>query len=138
MMAVGMMEKNMTDNCIEWTKSKDRDGYGLHWNGTKMVRAHRVAYEEYYGSFDSELSVCHICDNPSCVNPKHLFLGTQQDNMNDRKQKNRYSSYHSKHKINHIIANDIRKREHRAKYYAKKYNISPDTVYGIWQNRNWR
>ena len=90
MMAVGMMEKNMTDNCIEWTKSKDRDGYGLHWNGTKMVRAHRVAYEEYYGSFDSELSVCHICDNPSCVNPKHLFLGTQQDNMNDRKQKNRY------------------------------------------------
>ena len=74
--------------CWEWTGTKV-GGYGrLGWKG-KSDYAHRVAWRVFKGPIVDDLCVCHKCDNPSCVNPDHLWLGTHQQNMIDRENKNR-------------------------------------------------
>lgn len=75
--------------CWEWQGSLDRYGYGKFRIGKSTVKAHRYSYELFNGAFDKKLHVLHTCDNPKCVNPQHLFLGTNQDNVNDRVNKNR-------------------------------------------------
>jgi len=63
--------------------------YGVLSAGGKRVRAHRYSYEAYKGPIPAGMFVCHRCDNPSCVNPDHLFVGTNQDNVDDCCRKNR-------------------------------------------------
>ena len=70
--------------CFEWTGGRQSNGYGNLWIGNRLVGAHRVAYALYFGAVPANKLVLHKCDNPRCVNPLHLYLGTQQDNMRDR------------------------------------------------------
>jgi DNA-binding transcriptional regulator YiaG len=77
------------DACWLWIAAKDKRGYGeIRWNN-HMAIASRVAWELTNGSIPDCLCVCHHCDNPSCVNPSHLFLGTQKDNLSDCQKKGR-------------------------------------------------
>lgn len=75
--------------CIEWTGSKNLDGYGTFWAAGQVRGAHRVAYTIAFGQVGNGLHVLHRCDNPSCVNPDHLFAGNQSDNMRDMHNKGR-------------------------------------------------
>lgn len=77
------------DDCWIWNLAKDKDGYGhLKWHG-QMTKAHRVSFTVYCGDIPDGYVVCHSCDNPPCINPRHLFVGTDQDNADDSVAKNR-------------------------------------------------
>jgi hypothetical protein len=75
--------------CIIWLKSWNREGYGIIGIEHKSCLAHRIAWEIYRGEIPEGMDVLHKCDTPPCVNPNHLFLGTQIDNIKDMVKKGR-------------------------------------------------
>lgn len=85
------VEKNGPSLCWEWRAVKDRYGYGRFCLGVDQrgALAHRTAWFVKYGEIPHGKSVLHKCDNPACVNPEHLYLGTQLENMRDMLQKGR-------------------------------------------------
>jgi hypothetical protein len=135
--------------CWEWTGGKYTNGYGVfHPSGTSSVSAHRYSYLIYKGDICNNLLVCHSCDNPGCVNPNHLFLGTQSDNMKDMIKKNRGNfpritgEQCHKAKLNKEKVKEIRKRfleENITQVeLAKQYNVSKGNIGYIINNKSWR
>jgi len=76
-------------DCILWTKAKAGNGYGVTSQNGKQVYAHRVAASKVFGDIPKKMVVAHKCDTPSCVNPDHLFICTQKENLADMKLKGR-------------------------------------------------
>jgi hypothetical protein len=97
----GLIEKIQSEisvdekECHNWTGLKNKRGYGKIRFKNKHYRAHRLSYEVFMGAIADGLYVCHTCDNPSCVNPKHLFLGTDMDNKKDMVKKNRQNNQYT-------------------------------------------
>lgn len=95
------VNKDNPDSCWLFTGSLDRDGYGqVHCSSSAkklgVTRAHQMSYATFVGDIPSGMWVLHKCDNPTCCNPDHLFLGTAQDNSDDMWGKGRWKSGASK------------------------------------------
>lgn len=128
--------------CWEFTGCKDKDGYGVF--GFKQKRAHRVSYEFHIGPIPAGIFVCHKCDNPSCINPSHLFLGTPKDNMTDKVLKGRASSMVGEKNPMSKLTDDQRQemrvlREQGQTYIeiASKYSIAYQTVGKILKGKSY-
>lgn len=88
-MKVKMKSQN---DCWTWTAGRNGSGYGAFKANGGQHAAHRVSYELSFGKIQEGLFICHRCDNPVCVNPRHLFVGTHKDNMKDMSTKGRSAS----------------------------------------------
>jgi hypothetical protein len=104
------------NDCWEFNGARCTAGYGQVWIYPKVVYAHRVAWILTHGAIPKGMFVCHKCDNPPCCNPKHLFLGTHKDNMEDSKNKGRnnhgpimYGVSHPLSKLTEEDVSDIRR-----------------------------
>ena len=114
----------LNDNdCWEWTAGTYSNGYGQFFDGEHKIGAHRFSYELHHGKInDKKILVCHKCDNRKCVNPNHLFLGTQKINMRDMLLKGRKVNASKKGTLNgRTIVTEKEVLEIRAKYIYKKY-----------------
>lgn len=137
-----------TDSCWIFNGARSSKGYGSvrTRQPRKMVGAHILAYQKWIGQIDEGMHVLHSCDNPSCVNPEHLSLGTNADNVMDRDSKNRQAKSFKlpQTKLSKNDADNIRnlyfssktlgsKKRAGVSYrsLAKRYNISSSTVQQI-------
>lgn len=90
----GIFKQKARNSCWIWPWNNKRGrGYGSLNHNKKNIRAHRVSYELFYGKIPNGLYICHKCDNPPCVNPKHLFLCTQKENVYDAIKKGRHKTH---------------------------------------------
>lgn len=94
-------------SCWIWTGALTRGDYGNMMIKKKTKRAHRVSYELFVGPIPQGLHVLHRCDTPQCINPNHLFVGTQKENLADMRKKMRhiYGEKHHKVKISNAVKN---------------------------------
>jgi hypothetical protein len=138
-----------TDGCWEWTASRDRYGYGDFRygpeRGCKRVRAHRFAYEIHNGSIPDGLHVLHRCDNPPCVNPDHLFVGSNADNMADKTTKGRATGAAPgpEHHLTHLTDDDVEniralRPGHTLKFIGDLFGMTPSNVSHIVNRKTWR
>jgi hypothetical protein len=75
--------------CWEWSGLRNDKGYGRLWYAGRGWNAHRLAYQAWVKPVSDDVVIRHTCDNPPCINPKHLIAGTQQDNVQDREDRGR-------------------------------------------------
>lgn len=124
-------EVDRDTGCWEWQGRRRPDGYGLLSVEGENLRVHRLMYECHNDTvLDERTFVCHHCDNPCCVNPEHLFAGTQKDNMVDRKNKGRVPKGES-HSLTRLTDDDVSDIRRMAKDGVPRKVIR--TKYGISQ-----
>jgi hypothetical protein len=126
--------------CIEWNLFRDKDGYGgIKFNG-KNQRAHRVSYELSIGPIPPGFQVLHRCDNPPCVNPDHLFVGSHMDNVNDCLDKKRWvnGQKNGMSKVTDELVLKIRADTRTGVAIAAEYNISKSLVSQIRRRTIWK
>jgi hypothetical protein len=130
--------------CWEWMGYKQNGRYGkLSCLG---MQTHRYSWTIHHGAIPEGLSVLHHCDNPKCVNPKHLFLGTQQDNLADMRSKGHQVRGESQGsaKLTAQQVRDIRalyrrySHEYGSAALARKYGVSPIQIWKIATRQQWR
>ena len=136
------------NDCWEWRAFKDKDGYGQYssWKDGDEQRVHRIMWILKFGSIPKGALVCHKCDNPSCCNPNHLFLGTHRDNMKDMVKKGRVGCVKgenhgcSKLTIQQVL--EIRSKYVTGKYLqrqlAVEYGVDRTTISSVVNRKIWR
>lgn len=132
------------NGCIPWLGNcHPRSGHGVFYDTPTRVQAHRFAYALAYGEFDNKLCVCHRCDNPPCVNPEHLFLGTQKDNLDDMRAKKRHAvgAATGRARLTESNVIEIRSLLSQGLYQhviAAKFGVSQKAVFKIAHGLTWK
>ena len=148
----------VSKDCWVWTGACNRVGYGhLFWGGEWWL-AHRLSWFLTKGQIPKGMLVCHRCDNPCCVNPDHLFLGTQSDNLRDSVKKGRWNngdrhwtrrhpekvtcgSSHWNAKLTDSSAREILQMAmsgHSQRALAKRFGVSPRTIQDLLRGATWK
>lgn len=143
------------DECWEWHGELNERGYGRMKIAKKNKKAHRLSYEHFTGRSLGKLLCCHRCDNPSCVNPDHLFAGTHKDNVHDMIRKGRHNPGPHRplfgppksllvkpkfRKLNAHDANLIRRFPDgygRGAFLARWFGVTRQLICGVRKGRNW-
>lgn len=135
------------DICWPWQSSLDAHGYGQLSDkpNRTVLKAHRLSYEAHYGSLPDDVWICHRCDNPECVNPRHLFAGTPADNHADMVSKGRHSypprmlgDNHPQRLLSESDVIEIRKSGKDRKELASIYGVSVSTITAVLVRQNWK
>jgi len=138
------------NGCINWLGALDKDGYGrIKPDDGKRMRTHRFAYQQNFGKIPKGMFVCHHCDNPSCVNPEHLWLGTPKENSADRDKKGRIAKNNlygcpinllPNSKLSKADVLQIRKLmgiKIKCTQIARWYGVNSSTIYAIRDRKTW-
>jgi hypothetical protein len=132
------------DECWEWTACTSK-GYGDFWSD-HHTKAHQYSWVLHRGLIPLGMLVCHTCDNPLCVNPKHLFLGTNSDNIQDCARKGRLNSplgeRHKNHKLTSENVREIRNLYATGEYtgfdLAAKFGVTFQHIFKIVHYQEWK
>ncbi len=136
---IDKIDVDKTTGCWNWIGAKQRFGYGTILDGKKYLKAHRLSYEKFISPIPKSneslhgTCVCHKCDNPSCVNPEHLFLGTQKENIKDMTLKNRNGNLKLTRKQKEEIK-ELLESGRTSNSLAREYNVAPCTIHRIRDN----
>jgi len=130
-----------TSGCWNWQGQISTSGYGRYrYPGGSY--AHRFSYTVHIGKIPDGMYVCHSCDNPVCVNPEHLWIGTHNDNMADKKIKNRQNHPHGELNSSAVLTETdvhfIRAARESAGSLAKRYGVSKHAIWHVKSRRTWQ
>lgn len=142
------VDKRGPDECWPWKAHADQNGYGRIYGHSRVLRAHRVSWEMHNGPIPEGggyhgTCVLHRCDNPRCVNPAHLFLGTNADNAADRNSKGRSKGgclrgeANPQAKLTEAQIADIRASEDVQHVIAARFGISQQHVSNVRRGGRW-
>jgi len=139
------VDRRGPDECWEWTGALDNNGYGKikeGVRGSKMLLAHRLSWGLENGPIPKGKCVLHLYDNPRCVNPAHLFLGTQADNLHDmaKKGRSRRGERHGRAKLTEQDVHEIRQMLKGGifqRVIAEKYGVTRATIGAINTGKSW-
>lgn len=139
------LKKGAEDECWPWEGTLDSCGYGKVGTGRFIAGAHRVSYELFKGEIPKGLHVRHSCDNPCCVNSKHLSLGTAKDNKKDSVDKNRhFSPVGETHGQAILTLENVKEIRNSNWSFAKgrelafKFGVGFSTVYAVKLGNTWK
>lgn len=137
--------RTIQNGCIIWVGSRDKDGYGKICVQRISFRVHRVAYFTYYGIDPKELLVCHTCNNPSCVNVEHLYLGNQlqnqQQSISEGRSVKNLGESNGQHKLTREKVIQIRKLASfgvSQTSISKQYKVRQSVISDIVLNKLWK
>ena len=142
-----IMDRSNEDACWRWVGIKNSNGYGRFSLGNKHRLAHRTSYQMFVGEIPAGMNVCHSCDNRLCVNPNHLWLGTQSENLKDAVSKgrmfrpdttgerngNRKLDWERVRAIRKMVASGERKSK-----VARVFGVAHSTINFIINNETWK
>lgn len=128
--------------CWLWIACKNANGYGIMNVAGRPMSAHRISWVIHNDQIPDGMCVCHKCDTPSCVNPNHLFLGTQKENMRDAKTKGRMQrgERHYRAKLNRKDVVDIKRLHSQGvmiKQLASNYGVHVNTISRVINKNSW-
>lgn len=142
-----LVNYEVVKDCWEWKGKKDKDGYGrLRVGGRITIRTNRAAWIVANGEIPNGKMICHKCDNPCCINPDHLYVGTAKDNATDRRNRGRsnnergslrWNSKLTEEQVRQISIDYVPGKDSQTEV-AKKYGVSQATISHILRGANWK